>query len=153
MIAGVSGRDQARSRGRDLGSRAGDIKANAGPRLELRLSDAEQLGSKLRVGLTRVEIGIRAHGSHVRRGSGCRSLFGGRFGVGAGRACGSLGGPHATDRAEVENVLLHSATNVERVDRTLDLSPGIEDRLLAGWRGEVGSEWRCVERSSPFLVG
>jgi hypothetical protein len=137
MITGISGRDEARARGRDLRSRSGDIQANAGSRLQLRLSDAEQLASELCVGLTSVEIGIGAHRSHVRRAGNSRRLFGGRFGVGARRTRCGLRGPHATDSAEVEQILLHSAANVERIDGPLDLSLGIEDRFLACWGGEI----------------
>src|SRR6202521_4575043 len=151
MIPGVSGSDKARARGRNLRSRAGDIEANASSRLQLRLSDAEQLGRELCVGLTSTEIGIRAHRSYVRRGCGGGRLFGSRFGVSAGRARRSLRRFHAPDRAEVEQILLHAATNIESVDGTLDLSPGVEYRLLSGWRGEVDSQSRSVECPTRLL--
>jgi len=98
-----------------------------------------------------VQIGIRAHRSHVSSGGRGRRLFGSRFGVGAGRSRGSLRRPHATERAKIDQVLLHSTPQVERVDRSFDLSLGIEDRLLTGWGGEVNSEGRCVECSTRFL--
>jgi hypothetical protein len=58
---------------------------------------------------------------------------------------------NASDRAEIEKVLLHAPANVEGVDRSLDLTLRIEQRRVARRRGEIDAERRSVEGSAGFL--
>jgi hypothetical protein len=151
MIARVSRSDQAGASGSELCPRSGYVETDTRSRPKLRLRDAEQLSREHRVGLASVQISVRAHCSDVRGGSNRRGLFSGRLSVGAGRARICLRRVNPTERSEVEKVLLNAATNVDRVDRTENLTLWVEQRWIARSGRKIDAQRGSVERSTRLL--
>ena len=151
MIATVSGRDETGARGGELCTRACHVETDTGSRLELRLGDAEEIGGEKRVRLTGVEVGVGAHCSHVGHRCSRRGLFSGCLSVRAGRARVRLRRMHATERSEIEKVLLHAATDVDGIDRTEHLTLWIEQRRIPRSGGKIDSQCRSIERSTRLL--
>jgi hypothetical protein len=135
----------------ELGARARDVETNAGAGLQLRFRYPEQLGSEESVGLASTQVCIGAHRSDVRGSRDSCCLFRDSVSVGTRRSRGRLCRSNAPQCAEIDEVLLHTPTDIKRVHGSFNLSLRIEHRLLARWSGKIDAEGRGVESATGLL--